>query len=44
MSVIFHPGVFYNPEVPEMLGVYHKMLMVLHELRATSRHAIQLVE
>ena len=42
MSVIFHPGVFYNPEVPEMLGVYHKMLMVLREFGVVSQHATEL--
>lgn len=27
LSVIFHPGKFFNPEFPEMLGVYHRMLL-----------------
>jgi hypothetical protein len=43
VSVIFHPGVFHNPELPEMLGVYHKMLMVLRDARAVSKHATELI-
>ena len=27
LSIIFHPGTFHNPELPHMLGFYHKMLI-----------------
>jgi hypothetical protein len=42
MSIIFHPGVFFNPEVPEMLGIYHRMLIVLREFGTVSMHAREL--
>lgn len=32
LSVIFHPDVFYNPEFPEMLGLYKKMLIACRSL------------
>lgn len=35
-SVLFHPGNFYNPEFPEMTGVYKKVLFFLKDAGVAS--------
>jgi hypothetical protein len=39
LSVIFHPGAFYNPEFPEMHRLYHKMLIASRDLGCRSETA-----
>jgi hypothetical protein len=36
ISMIFHPGFFYNPEFPGRLGLYHKLLHVCRKYEAKS--------
>jgi hypothetical protein len=42
LSVIFHPDAFYNPEFPEMLGLYEKMLVACRDLGCRSETACAL--
>ena len=42
LSMIFHPGVFCNPEFPRMLGIYHKMLITIRDLGFHSVTALAL--
>ncbi len=44
MSVVFHPGQFFNPEHKAMLGVYHKMLIECRRQGAVSETARSLVD
>jgi len=44
LSVIFHPGQFFNPEHKQMLGVYHKMLIECRQIGALSKTARSLVD
>lgn len=44
MSVLFHPGVFFNPEIPDMRGVYHEMLIECRQIGAVSKTAKELAE
>lgn len=44
LSVIFHPGQFFNPEHKQMLNVYHKMLIECRQLEALSKTARSLVD
>lgn len=44
LSVIFHPGQFFNPEHKQMLDVYHKMLIECRQLGALSKTARSLVD
>jgi len=34
MNIVFHPGTFFNPEMPRMLGIYHKILMTCRDLKS----------
>jgi hypothetical protein len=43
MTVLFHPGAFYNPEFSEMNGIYHKILMESRRLRAQSMTAVDMI-
>lgn len=43
LSVLFHPGVFHNPEFPEMLGIYHRILQECRHINARSLTAGQLL-
>ncbi len=43
LSVIFHPGVFHNPEFPEMLGIYHRILVECRRVGARALTARDLV-
>ena len=43
MTVLFHPGAFYNPEFPEMIGIYHNILMESRRLRARSLTAAEMI-
>jgi len=36
LSLLFHPGQFFNPEHKHMLGVYHQLLMSCRDLGAIS--------
>jgi hypothetical protein len=44
LSVIFHPGAFHNPEFPEMLGVYHRILVECRRVKAQSLTARGMVD
>jgi len=44
LSVIFHPGQFFNPEYKHMLDVYHNLLMRSRDLGAVSETAKSLTE
>ncbi len=44
LSVIFHPGQFYNPEHKQMLGVYHRILLECRQMRAVSQTAEMLFD
>lgn len=43
ISILFHPGMFFNPEFPTALGLYRKMLTVAKQCGSESRTALQLV-
>lgn len=42
LSFIVHPGMFFNPEVPQMLGVYHRLLVEARQIGAKSATALEL--
>ena len=44
LSVVVHPGGFYNPELPQMQGLYHKMLITCRDLGYRSETATALLE
>lgn len=44
LSVIFHPGQFFNPEYKQMLDVYHRMLIECRQSGALSKTARSLVD
>ena len=44
ISIIFHPGQFFNPEHSAMLGVYHKLLMACRDAGAESKNALALLK
>jgi len=44
LSIVFHPGQFFNPEFKEMLGVYHQMLIESRRWGARSLTARSLVD
>ena len=44
MTVLFHPGAFYNPEFPEMIGIYHNILMESRRLKARSLTAAEMID
>lgn len=44
LSVIFHPGQFFNPEHKHMLGIYHKILMECRQIGVQSKTARCLVD
>lgn len=44
ISIVFHPGQFFNPEHRHMLGIYHKLLIICRENRARSMTALALCE
>jgi hypothetical protein len=44
LSLLVHPGVFHNPEFPQMLGLYHKLLIEARQIGAQSLTAPQLVD
>lgn len=44
LSLLIHPGLFFNPEFPEMLGLYHELLIEARQLNARSITATRLAE
>ena len=44
LSIVMHPGSFHNPEVPEMLGLYHKMLITCRDFGCRSETAAALLK
>ncbi|HDL00628.1 MAG TPA: hypothetical protein ENH23_00145 [candidate division Zixibacteria bacterium] len=44
LSIIFHPGQFYNPEHSTMLGIYHKLLMECRHAGVESKTALSLLK
>jgi hypothetical protein len=44
LSIVFHPGEFFNPERREMMGVYHKILIECRQAGAVSATAAMLAE
>jgi hypothetical protein len=42
LSIVFHPGVFFNPELKSMMGVYHRMLIEARRFGTTSMTAAEL--
>lgn len=42
LSIIFHPGTFYNPEFPRMMGLYHKMLIASRDIGCRCETALSL--
>lgn len=42
VSIVFHPGEFFNPEYRPMLGIYHRMLMAARGVEAVSKTAATL--
>ncbi len=44
LSMVFHPGMFFNPEHRDHLGLYHKMLMECRDQGAVSRPARSLID
>ncbi len=42
LSVVFHPGQFFNPEYRHMLGIYHRLLMASRDAEAVSITATQM--
>lgn len=42
VSLLFHPGQFNNPEYPEMLGLYRRLLGKAHEIGARTINAADL--
>ncbi len=43
LSLNVHPGVFYNPEIPRMLGFYHRLLQVCRDCGARGISAHELI-
>ncbi len=43
ISLLFHPGVFYNPEFPEAKTIYRQLLGVARDLRARGTTALSLL-
>ncbi len=39
VSMVVHPGMFFNPEFPETRGFYHRLLIVCRRLGAVSQTA-----
>lgn len=44
LTIVVHPGQFFNPEHRQMLGIYHELLKVFRLLGATSRTARSMVD
>nr|MBN2276733.1 hypothetical protein [candidate division Zixibacteria bacterium] len=44
LTLIFHPGQFFNPEYGQMLGIYHKILIACRQSGIRSRTARSLVD
>ena len=44
ISVVFHPGQFFNPEHKNMLGLYHKILIECRQHGAVSKSACTLIQ
>ena len=42
-SVLFHPGVFFNPEFPEYLGVYRRILQLFRDQECRGETATSLM-
>lgn len=42
LSIVFHPGEFFNPEYRHMLGIYHRLLMAARDMEAVSMTAPKL--
>jgi hypothetical protein len=43
ISLVIHPGMFFNPEFPEALGFYHNILKTCRDLSAVSYTASDLL-
>ena len=44
LSLLVHPGLFFNPEFPEMLSLYHRLLIEARQVGARSITARRLAE
>lgn len=44
LSLLFHPGQFHNPEYPETLGLYRRLLGIARDIGARSMHALAWIE
>lgn len=44
LSLNVHPGVFHNPEIPRMLGFYHRLLCVCRDCGARGMSASALID
>lgn len=43
LTLVVHPGMFFNPEFPEMLDLYHRILISCRNVGAVSSFAEELV-
>lgn len=43
ISLLFHPGLFFNPEFPETRGIYRRILRVACQLEARGKPAVSLL-
>jgi hypothetical protein len=44
MSIVFHPGQFFNPEHQRLLGVYHKILIECRHAGTVSATGLSLID
>jgi hypothetical protein len=44
ISMIFHPGFFFNPEFPKRLGLYHKLLQICRKYEAGAQTASSFID
>ncbi len=44
LSIVFHPGQFFNPEHKQMLEIYHRLLMECRQVGAVSQTAQSLLK
>jgi hypothetical protein len=44
LTILFHPGAFFNPEFRSILGVYHEILKLCRQMRVVSHTARSLVD
>lgn len=44
VSILFHPGMFYNPEFPEAIKVYLNLQEAMYEMGATGTNCVSLID